>query len=106
MAQTIWEAGRLTDVWFQVGKSDEGNVRYRRANFDVLSWAQSLTGAADTYVLPLGWERYSTLEIALKDSWQVGQEFGYYGGDSLYSEPHLGDGQSDSVTALHTFGYV
>lgn len=106
MPQTVWEAGRLTDVWMPVGVSDEGNVRFRRANFDILQWASVLNGAPDTYVVPLGTDRFPTSEVALKGTWQVGQEFGYYVKDSLYTETHQGDGQSDSVTALHNFGYV
>ncbi len=105
MPQTIWEAGRLTDVWTPVGKSDEGNQRYRRANFDILLWSSTAGAPPETYVAPLG-DRITGVDVALKESWQTGHEFGYYGKDSILTETHMGDGASDAVTALHDFGYV
>lgn len=105
MPQTAWESGILTDVWVPVGKSDEGNRRFRRANFDLLTFSAT-GGAPDTYVLPNVGDRFTNQEINLKETWQVGHEFGYYGKDSLFTEPHLGDGKSDGVFSLHNFGYV
>jgi hypothetical protein len=105
MAQTVWESGKLTDVWAPVGRSDEGNVRFRRANFDLLNWSQT-GGQQEVYVLPGVGDRFPGQEVNLKDSWQTGVEFGYYGKDSAFAETHFGDGQSDSVFALHSFGFV
>ena len=107
MAESIWEGGRLTDVWTPVGRDANGQARYRRANFDLLSWVSG-NGAGELYVLPLGIERISAADIVLKGdgSGQIGQEFGYYNSDSLMLDPSQGDGMSDTVQALHTFGFV
>lgn len=105
MAESIWEGGRLTDVWTPVGRDAGGAARFRRANFDILNWVSG-TGTPDTYVLPLGIERVSAADVVLKadGSGQLGQEFGYYGGDSVVLETHQGDGMSDTLPALHAFG--
>jgi hypothetical protein len=107
MAETIWEAGRLTDVWTPVGRDAGGAPRYRRAHFDILNWVSG-TGVADMYVLPLGTERVNSADIVIKNdgSGQIGQEFGYYSSESMLLDPSQGDGMSDTLQALHTFGYV
>lgn len=99
-----FEAGVLTDVWTFVGYAANGNKRFRRANFDLLNWDAG-SGAPSTYVVPLGLERISQAEIILKDTPQVGHEFGYYGGDSAIVDSIPGDG-SDTFVGLNCFGYV
>lgn len=105
---TVFESGKLTDVWTPVGRDAAGTARYRRANFDVLLWAAASGAVAEYYVVPLGIERTNSAEIALKSdgSPQIGQEFGYYNSDSLMLEVHQGDGMSDTLQALHSFGFV
>lgn len=100
-----FEAGKLTDVWAPAGRDSSGQVRYRRARFDVL--VSSLGGSPETYVVPLGSDALYNNDVAVKSdhSAQVGMEFGYYTGDSLFVEQHAGDG-SDNVLGLHTFGPV
>ena len=100
---SVFETGRLTDVWTPSGKDQFGQTRYRRANFDVLTW--TVNSIPETYVLPLGLERINSAEVVLKDS-QTGHEFGYYTADSLILEQHQGDGMSDTLPALHSFGVV
>jgi len=104
----VFETGRLTDVWTAVGRDAGGTARYRRANFDVLLWSAATGAAAEYYILPLGTERTNAAEIVLKadGSPQIGQEFGYYNGDSMFLDPAQGDGMSDTLQALHSFGYV
>lgn len=104
----IFENGKLTDVWAPAGRDAGGAVRYRRANFDVLLWAASSTNVPEHYIVPLGLERVSAADIVLKSdgSLQVGQDFGYYSSDSLVIDTYQGDGMSDTLQALHTFGPV
>ncbi len=102
---SVFETGVLTDVWVPLGKNALGNQRFRRANFDVLNWDPTGVGAPSTFVVPFGLERISQAEIVLKDTGQVGIEFGYYGGESLFLDPSQGDG-SDSVIGCNSFGFV
>lgn len=99
-----FETGILTPVMTFVGAATNGTKRYRRANYDLLNWDAG-SGVPSTYVVPLGTERINGAETVLKDSAQVGHEFGYYGGDIYVIDPSSGDG-SDSVIGCHTFGFV
>lgn len=105
---TVFETGRLTDVWTPAGRDPGGAIRYRRANFDVLLWAASSANVPENYVLPLGLERTSGADIALKadGSPQIGQDFGYYSSESMILETYQGDGMSDAIQSLHAFGPV
>lgn len=99
-----FETGKLTDVWVQAGFDQFGQKRFTRANFDVLNWSSD-GGYPSMYVLPLGIERTNSADQALKDVYQPGREFGYYGTDSLIVDPAQGDG-SDGIFGLHCFGFV
>lgn len=103
----VFETGKLTDIWSQVGRDAGGAPRFRRANFDILLWAAASGVVAEYYVVPLGLERSNSADIALKPdgTGQIGQEFGYYSGDSMFLDPSQGDG-SDTIQGLHSFGYV
>lgn len=105
---SIFENGRLTDVWTPAGRDPGGALRFRRANFDVLLWAASSANVPEHYVVPLGLERISGADVALKadGSPQIGQDFGYYSADSLVIDTHQGDGMSDTLQSLHSFGPV
>lgn len=105
-AASAFETGRLTDVWVPAGKDSLGNVRYRRAQFDVLLW--DISGTPETFVVPLGLERAHsvTAQLVQDHAANFGQEFGYYSADSIVVEPHTADGLQDSVLSLHTFGPV
>ena len=104
----FFENAKLTDIWNPIGRDpNTGAMRYRRANFDVMTWVASPSNPPETYVVPLGMERTNSADINLKsdDGRQVGMEFGYYGGDSMVIDTNQGDG-SDSVQGLHSFGPV
>ena len=105
MAETIWEKGRLRSVFEPVGKRANGEVRYRRANFDVLEWASTATGDAELYVIPLGFGRIEPgqFNVPVHD-FNSGSEFGYYTLWRDIVEPHESDGKSDTWKALHGFG--
>ena len=106
MAESVWESGKLTDVWYPVGRSDSGNLRLRRANWDILLWTAPGASSPDTYVVPFGGDRFTSPDVGLRTSdWQIGTEFGYYGTDSVQIEPHE-TGGIDSIQSLHNFGYV
>lgn len=106
MAESVWAGGKLTAVYNPVGKTEGGEVRFRRAWFDVLLWAQTAGGRAETYVLPLGIVQASASELGILDAdWEFGREFGYYGPGAHITEPNHGGGGSDSLFDLHNFGY-
>lgn len=105
---SFFETGRLTDVWTVAGRDAGGALRYRRAPYDLLLWQPASANVAENYVVPLGIERVNSADVVLKadGSPQIGQEFGYYSGDWVVIDPSSGDGMSDTLQALHSFGPV
>lgn len=106
MAESIWEKGRLTAVYQQVGRRESDRARrFRRANFDVLEWA-SVEGQPEAlYILPNSGDRATAADYNLKEQAEnAGREFGYYTLDPMVVEVHEADGRSDSWKALHAFG--
>lgn len=101
---SVFETGKLTDVWVQCGLDAFGQKRFQRANFDVLNWSSD-GGYPAMYVVPLGIERTNSADQALNDLFRAGREFGYYGVESFVVDPSQGDG-SDTIFGLHSFGYV
>ncbi len=104
MAESIWEAGKLRAVYNPIGRRENGERRFRRANFDVLEWKPN--GSRATYIVPLGITRIAASETNLREAEGFGHEFGYYDLDPIIIEPHEGDGKSDSWMSLHAFGYL
>lgn len=104
-AETIWETGVLKAVLHPVGKSgDNGKVRYRYGNFELLQWASQLGGLVEQYVVPTGIANYDGREFSVsRQDIEIGREFGYYDGQALVIELHAGDG-SDTLPGLHSFG--
>jgi hypothetical protein len=106
MAEAIWEKGTLRAVLQPVGRRENGEMRYRRALFDVLEWASVEGQPRETYILPRGIVAVTGTDVnALNEADEIGREFGYYDAQPLIIEPHEGDGKSDSWRALHAFGY-
>lgn len=107
MAENIWNKGKLTPIYYPVGKRENGEDRYIRAPFDLLKWQSTTSSTEDLYVLPLGFET-----IGAKDFTLAGQdertrvEFGYYSPEPIVLQQHEGDGKSDTWKALHSFGPV
>ena len=109
MAETIWEKGKLKAVYQPAGRRENGELRYRRANFDVLEWTAPGASRSDTFVVPLGLVRIVSADTNLNANdgdAQLGHEFGYYDPEITVVEPHEGDGRGDSWKSLHCFGYV
>ena len=98
-----FSTGKLTAVYSTVGKRSNGETRYRREGYDVLSWD---AGGVDpeTYIVPLG-DRVSSGGANLNDA-QFGMEFGFYDLQPLVIEPHVANGSQDTWASLHSFGYV
>lgn len=105
MAESIWEAGKLTAIYHPVGRRIDGGSRYRRARFDLLQWASTSGSREELYVVPVSITNADAGDINLKDTGQDA-EFGYYGLERVVVEPHEADGHADTWTALHTFGYL
>lgn len=107
MAESIWEAGRLREVFEPVGRRANGELRYRRAKFDVLEWAKTATSDAELYVVPSGFNRIEPgqFNVPLDDK-NAGSEFGFYSIGAHVIEPHEADGKSDTWKALHGFGAI
>jgi hypothetical protein len=101
---SIWENGKLISIWTPIGKRQNGEAKYRRANYDLLKWAKTASTIEETYIVPLG-NRISSNAAALQDA-QYGMEFGFYSLERRVIEPHEADGTKDSWDSLHTFGYV
>ena len=112
MASLQFESGRLTPVYHPMGTRSDGEPRYKRANYDILDWAISATGIFDRYVVPLGIERVTGLDLNDSDrpdgsdAIDVGQEFGFYGKTYFIVEPHEGNGSKDELFSIHAFGYL
>jgi hypothetical protein len=107
MAESIWEKGRLTAVFQQVGvRSDDGKKRFRYANFDVLEWASVDGNPPVLYILTAGGDSLTAPDINLKEDEKAGREFGYYQLDPLIIDACEADGKSDSWRSLHSFGPI
>ena len=82
----LFESGKLEQVFFTVGKFDDGSPKLQRAPMDVLQWAPVQGGPVNEYIIPLGTERVSSKDIADplggddRAAVDVGQEFGFYTG--------------------------
>lgn len=98
-----FKTGKLKAIYSPVGSFSDGSKRLRRANFDVLQWAAVAGGLVETYIMPRG--NAITSEAVNDQDEQFGMEFGFYNGENLVVEPHMGDG-SDNLFGLHMFGYV
>ena len=106
MAENVWEKGALEAVLHPVGKRENGEARYRRANFDVLRWKAPSATYEEQYVVPIGMvTKVSGGELNLQEE-QLGTEFGYYVLERHIVEPFEADGKSDSWKSLHGFGFV
>ena len=111
MAALQFESGKLSAVYHPMGTVN-GEPRYKRANYDVLDWGVSSTAVVNRYVMPLGIDRVAALDLNdndrldASDAIDVGQEFGFYGKQFFIVEPHEADGNSDTLFALHSFGYL
>jgi len=103
-----FQTGKLHAVYNPVGKTAAGEPRYRRANFDVLEWSSVAGAKRQTYILPLGNERITDVDINLEipetDAHIIGREFGFYDLDFFIVEP--GGDSSDSWKGLHSFGHL
>lgn len=107
----VWESGRLTAVYHPVGTRSDGELRLKRANYDVLEWQGPGATRTSTYVVPLGFERVTDSDLEdyihsdARDAIEVGQEFGFYQKGVAIVEPHQADG-SDSWVGLQFFGHI
>ncbi len=107
----VWESGRLTAVYHPAGFRTDGELKLKRANYDVLEWVGPGATRMSTYVVPLGsGERITHSDIndytnENRDALDVGQEFGFYQKRIAIVEPHEGNG-SDSWVGLQFFGYI
>jgi len=106
-----WEAGKLTPVYNQVGNAANGEKRYVRANYDLLSWSPTGAGAPTTFVVPLGFTRVQSADAQVQlndneDAFAIGREFGFYDLSIQVLEQHQANGLSDSWFALHGFGPI
>lgn len=104
--------GRLTEVFHSVGRFPDGSQRLKRASYDLLEWVSVSGGTRSTYVVPLGFERITAIDLndfipanEAAEAIDVGSEFGFYSGDREIVEANGGD-SSDSWKGLHFFGYV
>ena len=104
-----WQTGQLTQVFNPVGADANGNVRFRRAPFDLLLWGPAGSDP-EFFVNTRGFESITSATIQLLendgDALQVGHEFGYYTKDSVVIEPHCGDGDGDDWHSVTIFGYI
>ena len=110
MANAQIDTGRLTEIFHPIGIFDNGERRYKRANYDLLEWASVAGRKMETFVVPLGFERITDADLndfdhLSDEAIDVGQEFGFYTGDRIIVEPHQSDG-SDSWIGLQFFGYI
>lgn len=106
MPESVWEKGRLEQVFLGVGRRENGEARYRRANFDVLRWTKPGGSNEELYIVPHGvGGRISGGELNLQEE-QLGIEFGYYDLEKHVIDPVLADGRRDNWLALHYFGHV
>lgn len=103
MAESIWQKGKLNAVYVPAGMRANGSPRFRRANFDLLSWAASASGPESIYIATIG-DRVSANAINNAEE-NLGSEFGFYELEPIVIEPHQADG-SDSWIGLHTMGAV
>lgn len=108
MAESIWEKGRLRQVFEPVGRRpNTGETRYRLARFGVLEWASTENGDAELYVLPEGFDCAQPGQFNVTpDDRNTGAEFGYFALGAHVIEPHEADGRSDTWKALHSFGVI
>jgi hypothetical protein len=105
MADTVWESGKLTQVFHPAGSWDSGQRRLKLANFELLQWARELGGVSEQYVVPVGIATFQAtdLGVAVREQ-ETGREFGFYDGSpSLVVDYHQADG-SDNILGLHSFG--
>lgn len=106
MAESVWEKGRIEEVLHPVGKRENGEARYRNANFSVLRWKAPGGSLEELWVLPNGMiDRLSGGELNLQEE-QLGLECGYLSLARHIVEPFQADGREDSWKSLHGFGYV
>lgn len=107
MADTIWESGKITQVVHPAGSWDNGQRRFKLANFELLQWASILGGLQEMYVVPVGTTSFvaSDLGVAVRDQ-ECGREFGFYDGSPfVVVDFHQADG-SDNLLGLHAFGVL
>ena len=105
-----WESGVLKQVWFNVGKRDDGSPKLQRAPMDVLQWASVPGGAVEEYVIPLGTERVSSADVNDplssdgREAVDVGQEFGFYVNDAFVID--MVSGHGDGTFSVQFFGPI
>jgi hypothetical protein len=89
----------LEQVFFTVGKFDDGSPRLQRAPMDVLQWASVPGGHVSEYIIPLGTERVSSADVNdplssdTRAAVDVGQEFGFYTGKAHVIDMVSGNGK-------------
>lgn len=107
MAEQVWTTGRLTAVYQPAGTHAGGSARWRRAPFDLLTWASTSGGAPETYVSThVGFDDGFPAVIDDSDAVGTGHEFGFYDFEAVIVEPHQGNGLDDSWKSLHSLGYL
>ena len=113
MSELVFESGKLTAVYFNVGlRASDRTPKLLRANFDVLQWGAAPSTRTDTYIVPLGFERVTAEDINdpltvddNREAIDVGQEFGFYQAGEHIIETHDGNG-GDSLFGIHSFGLI
>lgn len=106
MAEAIWTTGKLIPVYQPVGIRANGERRYRRAPYDLLSWASTAGADEALYINTVGNPIASEPADVVNEAHEYGHEFGYYGLGGVVVEPHVGNGSDDTWQAVQSFGFV
>jgi hypothetical protein len=111
MTDLTFESGKLTAVYYNIGRREDRTNKLMRANFDVLDWGVS-SARTDRYAVPLGIERITNEDLNdpltpsdAREAIDVGQEFGFYQAGEFIIETHDGNG-GDSFFGVHSFGLL
>ena len=106
MPKSVWETGKLQEVFHPVGRRENGEIEYRRGGFDLLEWKRPGGTDPEVFALPVSIGSQFTgtgISVETNDE-RGGVEFGYYSPERHIFEANEADGKKDSWRSLHGFG--
>lgn len=101
----VWASGRLKAVFHQIGNHANGSPKYRRAQYDFLSWDSNADGVEEQYVVSPAGAQINSAEInETGQQHELGSFFGFYEpGAEVIDASNPGD--IDTWNGLHSFGF-
>lgn len=108
MADNAFQKGELTEVIYPVGTSERGEVRYKKANFELLQWKPPGASLEELYIITTSPAEFDIgqLNLAGHQDFQNGSDFGFYTGNQVILEPHQADGSDSGWRGVHGFDFL